>query len=79
MADDGICIVLVLVEEVGCARECNLVDIFVNLLLGHTDTAVADGYCALAKRNVNGKVAQFAVKLAFCSQSLQFLCCIYCV
>ena len=43
VSDDGIGAVLVFVQEVGNAREGNLVDVFVNLFGSHTDTAVADG------------------------------------
>lgn len=43
MSDDGIGLVLILFQEVGDTRESDLVDVFVNLLSRHADTAVADG------------------------------------
>ena len=42
MADDIVGVVLVLLQEVGNARECNLVYILVDFLLCHSDTVVAD-------------------------------------
>ena len=66
MTDDCVGVILVFVEEIGYARERNLIDIFVNLLLGHTDTAVADGQRAFlcVETDANGKVAQFALEVA---------------
>ena len=76
MSDDGIGVVLVLVEEVGNARECDLVDIFVNLLLGHADASVADGQRAFlgVEAYAHGEVAQFALEVAAFGKRLQLLC-----
>ena len=66
MTDDCVSVILVFVKEIGYARECNLIDIFVNLLLGHTDTSVADGQRAFlcVETDANGKVAQLALEVA---------------
>ena len=56
MADNGIGIFFVLLEEVICSRKSYLVDVFVNFLGSHTDAAVADGQCAgfFVKLDLNG-------------------------
>ena len=41
MADYGIGIILILVYEFFGTREGYLIDILINILFGHTDTAVA--------------------------------------
>ena len=76
MADDVVGVVFILLQEVVDTRESNLVDILVNLLLGHTDTAVRDGDGTLVsiQRYMNGHVAQFTLKLTLLSQRLQLLC-----
>ena len=76
MADDVVGIVLVLLEEVGDAREGNLVDVFVNLLLGHADTVVADGDGTLVGIEVDayGQVAQIVLVLTVSSEGLHLLC-----
>ena len=67
MADDGVGVVLVLVEEVVGARECNLVDVLVDFLFCHTEATVADGERALVlvETDVDGQVAQLALEVAF--------------
>ena len=79
MADDGVGILLVFLEEVVGAREGNLVDILVNLLGGHTDAAVADGQRAsvLVHFNLYLEFAHFAGKFTLGGQRLEFLRGIY--
>ena len=79
MADDGVGILLVFLEEVVGAREGNLVDILVNLLGGHTDAAVADGQRAsfLVNLNLYLEFAHFAGKFTLGGQRLEFLRGIY--
>ena len=75
MSDDIVGIVLVLLQEVVHARECNLIDVFVDFLFGHTDTAVADGDSAFLgiEADTHGKVAQFALELTLLSECLELL------
>ena len=71
----GIGIVLVFVEEVVDAREGNLVDILVYLLLGHSDASVADGQRAgiLVQAYSYRQVAQLSGEVAFLGEGLQLL------
>ena len=41
------CLVLVFLYEIGRTRECDLVDVFLNLIHSHTDTVIynLDGLC----------------------------------
>ena len=75
MSDDGVGVVLVFVEEIAYARECNLIDVFVNLFLCHTYSVVAYSQCLclLVEAHVYGYVAQFAFEIAFLCESLYFL------
>ena len=75
VADDGIGVVLVLLQEVVGAREGNLVDILVNLLLGHAHAVVADGDGALllVEADADGQVAHVAVEVALQLHGLQLL------
>ena len=78
MTDNGICVVLIFVEEVGNARESNLIDVLVDFFLCHTYTAVADSKCSLIsiKIYVNCEVAKFAFKVATFGKCLNLLCCV---
>ena len=78
MADDVVGVVLIFLQEVVNAREGNLVDVLVNLLLGHTDTAVRDSDSSLVRIQcyVYGQVAEFVLELALLSQCLQLLRCV---
>ena len=40
MSDDGRGVVLILLDELFCARKGNLIDVFINLLGRHTNTSV---------------------------------------
>ena len=75
MADDVVGIVLVLLEEVGDTREGDLVDILVDLLLGHADTVVADGNGAFVgiEIHTDGEVAQIALEIALLLKGLHLL------
>ena len=79
MSNDGIGVLLVFVEEVGHSRESYLVDIFVYLLLGHSDAVVADGQGSglLVEGDAHGGVAYLALEVALGSQSLELLCGVY--
>ena len=72
-------VVLVFLEEVVDAREGYLVDILVNLFLGHADAPVADGYGAglLVYRYAHGQVAQLALEVAVFGQCLHLLRGVY--
>ena len=61
VSDDGL--ILILIEELLGTRECNLVDVFVDLLGGHSDTAVGDGQRLgiFVGSNMNCKAAEFAL------------------
>ena len=77
MADDSL--ILVLVEELLGTRECNLVDVLVDLLGGHTDTAVGDGQRLgiLVGGDVDSQITQLAVHDTRRRECLEFLCCVY--
>ena len=68
-------------EEVLRAGEGDLVDIAIDLLGGHTDTAVdyMDGFVVFVDLHVDGEIAEFAVGLAQTDKRFEFLCGIYCV
>ena len=76
MADDGVGGIFIFVQEVGNARESNLVDVFVNFLSGHSNTLVADGKGTLVgiETYTDGQVAQFSFEVALLFQGLQLLC-----
>ena len=69
--------VFVFVQEIVGAAKGYLVDVLVNLLLGHTDAAVADYQLLLVDFHLDGQVAQLAFELAARRQCLKFLCGIY--
>ena len=76
MTDDGIGLVLVLVEEVGDAREGYLIDVFVDFFGRHAQSVVADGE-RLGLRiegDADGLVAHFALEVALLGQGAQLLC-----
>ena len=79
MTDDGIGLVLVLLHEVVDAREGYLIDIAVNLVGSHTDTAVADGERTLVLIQVymHGEVTHLALEITLGSQGLQLLGSVY--
>ena len=66
VADDSRSVVFVLLKEIVSAREGNLVDVFVNLFSGHTDTTIADSECLglLVNRYVYSQIAQLALEIA---------------
>ena len=78
VADYGVGVVLVFVEEVVYAGECNLVDVFVDFLFGHAYAVVA--YCQslvlFVKRYAHGQVAKLSLELAFLCQCLHLLRCV---
>ena len=79
MADDVL--VLVLLEEFACGREGYLVDVLVDLLFSHADTAVDDlqGFCRLVENDLHVQVTQFALELAIGSEGLHLLGSIHCI
>ena len=74
MADDSR-LILVFLEELARAGECYLVDILIDLLLCHTDTAVDNlkGTGLGVSLDVDCQIAEIALELAGRSQSLEFL------
>ena len=81
MTNDIVGVVLVLLKEVGNAREGNLIDIFVNLLLGHADTVVANGDSTFLGIQIHtyGEIVQFVSIFTFLLECLQFLCGVDCI
>ena len=75
VANNCIRIVLIAFEEVGSAREGNLVDVLFNLLGRHTDTAVANRKCLSLSiyLHLHGQVAKFATHLSARTECLQLL------
>ena len=69
--------VFILVQEVVGAAKGYLVDVLVDLLLGHSDAAVADYQLFLVDFHLDGQVAQLALELAARRQGLQLLRGIY--
>ena len=63
MTDDGICFILVFLQEIIGTRKGYLVDIFVNLSCCHTYTAVANGNAVLAYGYMNSKITHFALEI----------------
>ena len=79
MTNDIIGIVLVFLQEVVDARECYLIDILVDFLFGHTDTAVADSECTFLfiKAHSYCQVAQFALEVTLFGKCFHLLRSIY--
>ena len=75
MSDDVVGVVLVFLQEVVHSGEGNLVDVLVDFLFRHTDTAVADGDGSglFVKFDANGQVAQFTLELARLGKGLHLL------
>ena len=73
MADDGVRVVLVLLEEVVGARESYLIDVFVDFFGGQTNTTVGHGNGVLAQADTDRQVAQLAFVLTNGGKGLQFL------
>lgn len=76
MSDDGIGLVLIFLHEIGDTGERYLVDILVDLVGCHTDTAVADCQRAgfLVEAHVDGEVAGIALEIALADERFQLLC-----
>ena len=78
MTDDGLCLVLILVQELLCAGESNLVDEFVHLFGCHADTVVGNGerLFLFINSNAHTKVAQVALHFTYGRERFQFRRCI---
>ena len=72
MSDNGISIILVFVQEIVSARECNLVDVFLYFVGSHTYTTVgnSNGLGILINTDSNFQVTQFAFEFTFAAQCL---------
>ncbi len=81
MADDGIGVILVLLKELFGTRKGNLVDVFVDFISSHSDTAVADsqGLGILVDFYADGNVAQFAFVGSHARQGFELLDGIDCI
>ena len=81
VADDGISVVLKLLQKVGSTAERDLVDILVNLLGRHSDTAVAygEGLLLWVEAYAHRQITQFAAILATFLQGFQLLRSIHCI
>ena len=75
MADDSLCAVFVFVDKLLRAGESDLVDVFIHLLGGHSDTMIGNGQGLLGLINTyaHAKVAQITLHFTNGRQSLQFL------
>ena len=75
MADDGVGIVLVLLQEVVGAGESYLVDVLLNLLGCHADAVVAhgDGLGILVDADAHLQLAHLTLEVAFAGEGLQLL------
>ena len=75
MADYAAELVLVLLEELPCRRECDLVDVLVDLLLCHTYTVIDDleGLCRFIKLHTHRELSKLCIVFARCGQSLHLL------
>ena len=75
MADDSLCTVFVFVDKLLRAGESDLVDVFIHLLGGHSDTMIGNGQglLGLIYTYAHAKVAQVALHFTNGRQSLQFL------
>ena len=73
MTDDGIGIILILLQEVIGPREGYLVDVFVYLFCRKSQATVGHSYCILVYRYMNGKVTQFTFKVTHRGKCLKLL------
>ena len=75
MTDDGIGLILIFIEEISNAREGNLIDVFVNFLLCHSDSMVTDSERTLVfiEEDLNLQVVCIAFEVTLLSKSLQLL------
>ena len=75
MADDGIRVVLVLVEEVVGSREGNLIDVLLDFVGSHTDAVVTycDCFSVFIDADTNLQVAHLAFEVAFAGKCLELL------
>ena len=73
MADEVFLYILVFVKEIVGAAECYLVDIFVDFLLRHADSMIADDKFAFFDLHLYGEVAKLTLKLASRSKGFHFL------
>ena len=75
MADDGVELVLVFLEELAGGGEGDLVDVAVDFLLGHADAAVDDleGLFLLVQLDADLELAELALEIAAGSERLHLL------
>ena len=81
VSDDGVGVVLVLVQEVACSAEGNLVDVFLDFICCHAYTVVAhgDGLVFLVEGDSHLQVAHLTLEVAFPGQGLELLSGVYCI
>ncbi len=81
MADDGICVVFVLIQKIVGRRESDLIDVFVYLFSRHADTPVGygEGLLFLVDGYPHRKIPQFAFKFTRTGESPDLLGGINCV
>ncbi len=77
MSDD--ILILIFLKEFACGRECDLVDVFVNLFLSHSDAAINHfkGFSSLIQFNPDLQVSCFAFEFPAGGNRLHLLRCIY--
>ena len=75
VADDGVCVILVLVEEVVGSRESNLVDVLLDFVSRHADTVIANGngFGVFIDADTNLQVAHLTLEVAFACKGLELL------
>ena len=73
MADDSL--ILILCEELLGTRKCDLIDVAIDLLGGHTNTAITHRQCLLLgiHADVNLRITQFTLELTFRRERFEFL------
>ncbi len=81
MADDGVELVLVFLEELAGGGEGDLVDVAVDFFLGHTDAAVDDfqGFLFLVQLDADLELAELALEIAAGGERLHLLGGVHCV
>ena len=81
MADDAAELVLVLLEEFACAREGDLVDVFIDLFRGHADTVVDDfqRLGCLVEFDAHCESAELGLVFACSCERLHLLGSIHCI
>ena len=81
MTDDVGTVLLVLLEELSGSRECNLVDVLVQLLSCHTNTIVTNSECASIwiDLDIDLEILNITLEVTSACNCLELLRSIYCI